>query len=387
MITSGFTYLSFLIFLAGLIVWVEKKYQNSKFFKYVPAAVLLYLAAMLLSTFGLWQKTDEVNMYYSMFKNNLLPAMIFLMLLRCDMRKIIKLGPKMLVGFFAASISVGVGFIVTYAIFKRFYEPDTWQAFAALCGSWMGGTGNMVAIQGALNIPDAKLGYALLMDSVNYAVWVMILLGLIPFADKFNKWTKADTKAIDEVGAELASAQENARTNVEFSDLIILTGTSLFISAISIFLGGKMPETDFLSATTWTVIIATVAGIIGAMTPLAKLSGTSQLSNLMLYTIIGLIASRANFAELAQAPLYILSGFVILGIHALILSLIAKLFKLDLFTCGVASLANIGGTASAPILAGAYNEALIPIGILMALMGYVIGTGGGLIVGRIMSIM
>ena len=387
MITSGFTYLSFLIFLAGFIVWVEKRYKDSKFFKYVPAAVLLYLTAMLLSTFGLWQKTDEVNMYYSMFKNNLLPAMIFLMLLRCDMRKIIKLGPKMLIGFFSASISVGIGFIITYAIFKRFYEPDTWQAFAALCGSWMGGTGNMVAIQGALDIPDAKLGYALLMDSINYAVWVMVLLGLIPFANKFNKWTKADTRAIDEVGAELASAQESARTNIEFSDLIILTGTSLFIAAISIFLGGKMPETDFLSATTWTVMIATVAGIIGAMTPLAKLPGTSQLSNLMLYTIIGLIASRANFAELAQAPLYILSGFVILGIHALILSLIAKLFKLDLFTCGVASLANIGGTASAPILAGAYNEALIPVGILMALMGYVVGTGGGLIVGRIMSIL
>ncbi|MCF6462509.1 DUF819 family protein [Clostridium sp. Cult1] len=387
MITSGFTYLSFLIFLAGFIVWVEKRYQDSKFFKYVPAAVLLYLTAMLLSTFGLWQKTDEVNMYYSMYKNNLLPAMIFLMLLRCDMRKIIKLGPKMLIGFFSASISVGVGFIITYAIFKRFYEPDTWQAFAALCGSWMGGTGNMVAIQGALDIPDAKLGYALLMDSVNYAVWVMILLGLIPFANKFNKWTKADTRAIDEVGAELASAQEKSRTNIEFSDLIILTGTSLFIAAISIFLGGKIPETDFLSATTWTVIIATVAGIVGAMTPLAKLPGTSQLSNLMLYTIIGLIASRANFAELAQAPLYILSGFVILGIHALILALIAKLFKLDLFTCGVASLANIGGTASAPILAGAYNEALIPVGILMALMGYVVGTGGGLIVGRIMSVL
>ena len=387
MITSGFTYLSFLIFLAGLLVWTEKKYKDRKFFKYVPAVVLLYLVAMLLSTFGVWQKTDDVNMYYSMFKNNLLPAMIFLMLLRCDLRKIIKLGPKMLIGFFAASVSIGIGFIVTYAIFKGLYEAGTWQAFAALCGSWMGGTGNMVAIQGALNIPDAKLGYALLMDSINYAIWVMILLGLVPFGNKFNKWTKADTSIIDEVGEQLASAQEDIRTNMEFSDLIILTGTSLLVAAVSMFIATKLPQSDFLSASTWTVLIATIAGVIGAMTPLAKLPGASQISNAMLYTIVGLIASRANFAELTQAPLYIISGFAILGIHALVMALIAKLFKLDLFTCGVASLANIGGVASAPILAASYSEALIPIGVLMAMMGYIVGTGGGLIVGKIMSIL
>ncbi|MPN38405.1 hypothetical protein SDC9_185929 [bioreactor metagenome] len=107
----------------------------------------------------------------------------------------------------------------------------------------------------------------------------------------------------------------------------------------------------------------------------------------MLYIIIGLIASRANFAELTQAPIYIVAGFVILIVHAVVLAIIAKIFKLDLFTCGVASLANIGGVASAPILAASYSEALIPIGVLMAMLGYVIGTGGGLFVGKILSML
>lgn len=387
MITNGFTYLAFLIFLAGVIVLIEKKYKDSRFFQYIPAIVLLYLVAMLLSTFGVWQKTEEVNMYYSMFKDNLLPAMIFLMLLRCDIRKIFRLGPKMLLGFLLASISIGLGFIITYAIFKGLFEPDTWKAFAALCGSWMGGTGNMVAVQGALSIPDEKLGYALLMDSINYSIWVMFLLALVPISHKFNKWTKADTSAIDEIGAKLEKTQENIRKNMEFSDLIILTGTSLLVAAISIVLGGRLPVTDFLSSTTWTVIIATIVGVIGAMTPIANLPGASNVSNVMLYTIVALIASRANFAELAQAPLYIVAGFVILGIHALVMAIIAKLIKLDLFTCGIASLANIGGVASAPILAASYSEALIPIGVLMSMLGYILGTGGGLIVGRIMSIM
>ena len=386
MITSGFMYLAVLMLLAGVIVWAEKNFSG-KFFKYVPAVVLLYFISMLLSTFGLWEKTDEVNAYYSTVKDSLLPAMIFLMLLRCDLRKIFKLGPKMLFGFFSASISIGIGFIVTYFIFKGFYETDTWRAFAALAGSWMGGTGNMVAIQGALNISDAKLGYALLMDSINYAIWVMILLGLVPFGDKFNKWTKADTSIIDQVGRELELADQENKRNIEFSDLILLVGLSLFVSAVASRFGAMLPESDFLSATTWTVIIATVLGVVGAMLPISKLPGSSEVSNLMLYTIVALIASRANFAELGQAPLYIVSGFVILGIHALIMGILAKLFKLDLFTCGVASLANIGGVASAPILAAAYNQALIPIGVLMAMMGYIVGTGGGLIVAKIMSML
>ena len=107
----------------------------------------------------------------------------------------------------------------------------------------------------------------------------------------------------------------------------------------------------------------------------------------MLYLIVALIASRANFTELTEAPLYILAGFVIITIHVVIMVIFAKLFKLDLFSLGVASLANIGGVASAPILASAYSKALIPIGVLMAMMGYILGTFGGLMVGKVLEMM
>ena len=262
----------------------------------------------------------------------------------------------------------------------------SWKPLAALCGSWIGGTGNMVAIQGALEVADSEMGYALLMDSINYSIWVMLLLWIVSFAPKFNKWTKADTKLLEEVGSRLGDVG-GAERKIEFVDLIVLLGTSLLVSALSIWLGGMLPKSVFFQSSTWTVLIATAAGVLCAMTPLAKLPGSQALANLMLYTIVGLIASRANFAELGQAPLYIVVGFVILGIHALILAVIAKVAKLDLFTCGVASLANIGGVASAPILAAAYSEALVPVGVLMALMGYIVGTGGGLLVGKLLSVL
>lgn len=385
MIENGFTYLSVLMMIGATIVYTEKKSQH-KIFEYLPAIVILYFVVMLFSTFGLWEKTESVTSTYKSLKTNLLPAMIFLMLLLADMREIVKLGKKMLLTFLLASVSIAMGFIGMFALFRTSFGAESWKAFAALSGSWMGGTANMVAIQGALNLPDSAMGYTLLIDSIDYAIWVMILLALVPFAKKFNHWSKADTSAIDTVGEKLAQKEEGKKP-IDFTSLFFLMGTSLFVSALAQYGASYLPITDFLTSETWVVIIATLAGILFAMTPLAKISGSSELANIILYLIVALIASRANFTELTQAPLYIFAGFVIIALHAGIMVIFAKLFRLDLFSLGVASLANIGGVASAPILASAYSKALIPIGVLMAMMGYIIGTFGGLMVGKVLEMM
>lgn len=384
MIGDGFSYLASVVALAALVVALER-FRGGKFFEYVPAVVLLYFGAMVLATAGLWENTAGVKATYGAVKGAVLPAMIFLMLLRCDLRKIVRLGPRMLLAFFCASASIGVGFIVTYGLLRRWYEPDTWKTFAALCGSWMGGTGNMVAIQGALNVPDSRMGYALIMDSVNYAVWVMALLAFVPAAKRFNRWAKADTAALDAVGARLAADQGEKVRDVEFADLMVLLGAALAVGAGATAAGAALPATAFLTAATWTVILATLAGVGGALTPLGRLPGTGQLAQVLLYVLVGLIASRASVAELGKAPLYIASGFLVIGIHATLMVAAARVFRLDLFSLGVASLANIGGVASAPILAAAYSDVLVPVGVLMAMLGYVVGTGGGLLVGTVLS--
>jgi len=383
MIESGFSYLSILIFLASLIVYVDKRYRF-KLFDYLPAIVILYFLVMLFSTLGLWQKTAEITSAYKSVKSNLLPVMIFLMLLHADLRKIARLGKKMLLTFFLAAFSIALGFIGMFALFHSAFEPDAWRAFAALSGSWMGGTANMVAIQGALQVPDAKMGYALLIDSVDYAIWVMVLLALVPLAARFNRWSRADSSVIDEVGETLDAGKSDEP--ITFHSLFLLLGIGVAVSAVSQWLALFLPVSDFVTTGTWVVILATIAGTLFAMTPLSRVAGSSELGNILLYIIVALIASRANFAELTQAPLYIVAGFVIIAIHALLMMLFAKLFKLDLFSLGVASLANIGGVASAPILAGAYSQALIPVGVLMAMMGYILGTFGGLAVGKVLEL-
>jgi uncharacterized membrane protein len=382
LITTSFIYVTALLVIAATLKVLENT-TRWRLFEYLPAIVSLYFVVMLCSTFGVWEKTEEINNAYKMLRNNLLPAMIFLMLLDADLRQIKQLGGRMLLAFFIAAVSIGIAFVVAFALFQSYLQPEAWKTLAALSGSWMGGTGNMVAVQLALDVPDASMGYTLLIDSIDYAMWVMFLLALVPHAKRFNRWVKADSQILEKIGANIELEDEQRPVNV--GGLLILLASALLMSALAQSAAMNLPTSSYFTPTAWTVLIVTLAGVIGALTPLGKIAGASQLSMLMLYLIIALIASRANFAELTQAPIYIILGLVILAIHALIMVLMAKWLKLDLFTCGVASLANIGGVASAPILAASYSKALIPVGVLMAMLGYIIGTGGGLLVGKILS--
>lgn len=395
MITSGFMYFAFLVCFAGIVATLEFKYKDTTFFKYVPTPVILYLMCMVFATFDVWKNTDEISATYRTIRGHLIPAMIFVMLLRCDIRKIMKLGPRMLIGFLSATVTIMIGFVVMFYFMKSGFPPEGWKTWGALAGSWIGGTANMVAIQGALNINDAAMGYTLLVDNVNYSIWVILLLASVPFAHKFNSWTKSDMTVIDSVGETLAASQENARTKIEACDVALLFGCGLMASALSqaaaavaspalINIFGK---SDFLSVSTMTIVIATLLGIVCAMTPLGPTPGSSPVSVTMLYVMICLIASRASFKELTDAPYYLAAGALILAVHAILMAIIAKILKLDLFTCAVASLANIGAVAAAPVLAASYKETLVPVGVLMALMGYVLGTYGGLMVAKILSMM
>ena len=382
MIQTSFGYLTLLLFITSMTLYLTAQ-SKAKLFNYLPAIVIIYFLVMVLSSLEVWTKTDDINSTYRAFKSNLLPAMIFLMLLQADIRNIFKLGKKVILTFFLASFSISLGFILTFFLLHSYFDANAWGTFGALSGSWMGGTGNMIAIQSALNIPDSAMGNVLLIDSIDYAIWVMILLTLVPFANRFNQWSGASNALLEQIDAK---SHQKKETELSFETLFLVLSLSLVVSFLTQHLSGYFPHSDFFSATTWTVLLATILGIVGSFTPLHHMKSSAVMGNLFLYIIVALIASRANFGELTQAPLYIVSGFMIIAIHATIMVLFAKLFKIDLFALGVASLANIGGVASAPILAGAYHKALIPIGVLMAMIGYIIGTFTGLAVSKILKI-
>lgn len=386
MITNGFTYVAVLICLAAALITLEKK-TGWKLFEFLPPVVLIYLLAMLLCTAGTWDM-KETKPAYTALKNSLTYTMVFMMLLRCDIRKVLKLGPRMLLGFFSASLTIMIGFIGAFTIMKGVIGDNAWMGLGALCGSWLGGSGNMVAVQAALNISEADMGYALVIDSIDYSIWVMFLLWLIQLAPKFNAWNKADTKTLDEVSRGLEEDAAANKAPITMQSLLLLLGSALLAAAIGTNVGVALNSmVPFLDKATWTILFITVMGLIGAVSPLGRTAGSAELSNMLLYCVIALLASRASLLELADAPYWILTGFIVLGIHFTLMFIIAKVLKLDMFTACVASLANIGGTASAPVLAGSYSGSLVPVGILMALLGYVIGTPFGILTAHIMEML
>lgn len=389
MIQNGFLYFSTLVFLTAILVSLPQIFSGKtakRIFRFAPPVVLIYLGMMFLCTVHFWNLDSTKNVYVQL-KNPLLYAMLFIMLLRCDMKIIIKLGPRMLLGFLAATLSIGLGFVISYALFQPLLGNEAWKSLGALCGSWMGGGGNMLAIQAALQVDEGSMAYALVMDSICGTVYIMFLLWAIGRADHFNRWTKADTRLIDSVGHSLRQTAAENEKKFTWQNLLILLGCGFLVSALSEHVGAFINKyISFLDQTTWTVLVVTLLGILFAMTSLGRLKGTEEVSNVMLYIVIAMLASRADLSAIGNAPAWLLCGLVILAIHIIIMIAIAKLFRMDLFTCCVASLANVGGTATAPVLAGAYSNYLVPVGIIMALLGYVVGTGGGLFVARLMSL-
>ena len=389
MIQNGFLYFSTLVFLTAILVSLPQIFSGKtakRIFRFAPPVVLIYLGMMFLCTVHFWDLDSTKNVYVQL-KNPLLYAMLFIMLLRCDMKIIMKLGPRMLLGFLAATLSIGLGFVISYALLQPLLGNEAWKSLGALCGSWMGGGGNMLAIQAALQVDEGSMAYALVMDSICGTVYIMFLLWAIGRADHFNRWTKADTRLIDSVGHSLRQAAAENEKKFTWQNLLILLGCGFLVSALSEHAGAFINKyISFLDQTTWTVLVVTLLGILFAMTPLGRLKGTEEVSNVMLYIVIAMLASRADLSAIGNAPAWLLCGLVILAIHIIIMIAIAKLFRMDLFTCCVASLANVGGTATAPVLAGAYSNYLVPVGIIMALLGYVVGTGGGLFVARLMSL-
>ncbi len=384
MIENGFSYVAVLVCLAAAMTALQQFTHQRKILTFVPAIVLVYIVAAMMNTAGLFANNAEISNAYSSVRGALLPAMLVLMLLKCDVRSIIKLGPRMLMAFSCAVVSIFVAFVVVYVALQGFFIDGTWRAFGALAGSWTGGSANMVALQDILQVPENLFGYILMMDTINYAVWVMFMFWLIPFAPKFNKWTKAPD-VLGDSAAKLELEEEKEKP-ITFHNILYLLAIGLSISAVCLWLGRILPAVgDVINGMTWTIMIASFIGLILAVTPVSRISGSMEISNVMLYVIIALIASRSDFSSLTQAPIYLVAGFLILLIHLIVMVLLGKLFRYDLFTLGVASLANIGGMASAPMLAASYHKSLIPIGILMALMGSFLGTYFGLLIGQLLS--
>lgn len=382
MITDGFLYLGVLLALAAFVVYLEQR-SGFVLFKYVPGFVLVYIGAAALNTAHAFGKSQAIETTGDKVQDALLPAMILLLLFKCNIVKIIRLGPKLLLTYAVTVASIFLGFIIAYAIFQFALDDEAFKALGALSASWTGGSANMVAVQGIVHAPKSLFGYVLIIDTVMYSVWLLLMFGSVSFSDRFNRWTKANTTYLEE---DTSGIEADEQRSMDLTSLMTLIGFSLAISAGASWVGRQLPEIGVvITATTWTILIVSILGLIIAVTPLGKTAGSSEVAIVMLYVIIGIIASGSDFQSLTSAPVYLAAGVVVLIVHLAIMLAYAKLTRTELFSLAVASTANIGGVASAPVVASAFSRQLVPVGVLSALIGAFAGTFIGLASVQVLS--
>jgi len=371
-------YLALMLLIAGLFPAIERRF-GWKLFAVLPPIVLTYLFVTALAVSGLWQVNAQIKAAQSTLVSHLVPALLFLLMINCDLRAIWRLGPRVLGVFACTSLSLFAAFIGTFLLYRHWLSGDAWQPLAALSGSWVGGSANMIAVKQAIGMSDTYLAMSLLTDALGYSMWVVVLFSVARLAPAFNRWTRA----VSSGDIPLAPAKTTAP--ITYDSVLLWLGMALAAAALAGWLAGWLPVSGMVSATTWTILLATGFGLLVAHTPLARFPGASTISSAMLIGVVAVLASQSNFQGIAAAPLYLLCGVTVIAIHALLLVGFAKLFRFDLYLCGISSLAHIGGVAATPILAASYSAALVPVGILLALLGYILGTGFGLVVATLLS--
>ncbi|NQV73893.1 DUF819 family protein [bacterium] len=344
------------------------------FFKFLPPVIWAYFLPMFLTAGGI---TPLQSTVYDWMGDYLLPFSLFLLMLTVDLPAIMKLGRKAITMMLAGTLGIVIGGPIAFLIFKSFLPPDAWKGFATLSGSWIGGTANMLAIQASVGAPDSIVGPIIVVDTVVGYGWMGVLIFLSAFQVRFDKWVGADNSAIEQANARLQE-MDTTRRPTQLNDLVYMLGLGLGGTVIAKVLGNLLPvlgNPTIISHTTWSILIVVTIGLSLSFTPLRKLerAGASKMGFLALFLLLTSIGAKADLRALWEVPIYMAAGAVWITIHIGILIIVAKLMKAPLFFVATGSMANIGGAASAPIVASVYHPAMAPVGLLMGVSGYFLG--------------
>jgi uncharacterized membrane protein len=378
MIETVRPYLATMLLAAGLFPTLERTWRW-RLFAVLPPFVWTYLLVMTLAVAGLWSPTLEIQSAQDTLTALLLPALLFLLMVTCDLRSIFAVGPRVLAVFACAMLTILVGIVAAYLVFRHALPAEGWKMFAALTATWTGGSANLVAVQQSIGLSPSLLPPVLLADALCYSLWVLALFSAGAFAPLFDRWSRARPLPHPEVAMRDASHAADPGT------VLLWLGLALAVGLAAKWLAGHMPLSSLLTTASWTVFIATIAGLVVARTPLARLPDPGVIASALLAVLIAVLASRSNFRGLASAPLFVLCGVTALVIHIALFALAARAFRLEFHLCAISSLAQIGGPASAPLLAATYARVLVPIAVLLAMLGLVLGTGVGILMARVLS--
>ncbi|AYN67058.1 DUF819 family protein [Euzebyella marina] len=381
-----------------------------KFYSVVPAVLMCYLLPAILASSGLI--SDETSNLYFMASRYLLPAALVLMTLSIDLKAISNLGSKALIMFLTGSVGIIIGGPIAILIVSIF-SPETvggndfdaiWRGLSTIAGSWIGGGANQAAMLEIFRYNPEKYGGMVLVDIVVANVWMAIILLGVGRNKQIDRWLKADTSAIETLKVKVTAFAEKITRVPTLKDYMMMLFFAFTATGIAHFFGNHI--SDFLTTTYesvsdkksflsflgsgffWMVVIATACGIGLSFTKAKNFegAGASKIGGVFIYILVATIGMKMDLGKVLENPGLIAIGFIWIAIHAGLLILVAKIIKAPYFFLAVGSQANVGGAASAPVVAAEFHPSLTSVGVLLAVFGYVVGTGGALLCAYLMEI-
>ncbi|HNX90613.1 MAG TPA: DUF819 family protein [Candidatus Omnitrophota bacterium] len=375
---GNFYIITVLVAIEGAIYFLSGHNKTKWFFNIIPSMFWIYFIPLLASTLGLIPSKSDL---YKLAADYLLPVSLVLILMSVNIKQIFRLGPKAIAMMLAGSLGIFIGGPVVILLFKDFLPSGIWSGFGAIAASWTGGSANMLAVKEAISTPDAIFMPMVIVDAIVPYLWMGLLIVASNYQTKFDKWNKADIKMMKDLNNRIKETVV-VKKRMTVNALARITAVGIVSSFVAIYISSKMPVVkNIVSAYTWTIVIITAIGMGLSFTKIKGLEsyGSSQIGYFLLYFVLATIGARANLAALRDAPVLIIAGIVWVMIHGVVLLSAARLVRAPLFLVATASQANIGGTASAPVVAAIYQPLLAPVGLLLAVMGNIMGTYVGIL--------
>ncbi len=387
-----------------------KKGFWKKFYTIIPTVLMCYLLPSIFTSTGLVDE-ESSNLYY-VASRYLLPAALILMTLSIDLKAIANLGSKALIMFLTGTVGIIIGGPIAILIVSIF-SPETvggadfdavWRGLATIAGSWIGGGANQAAMLEVFKYNPENFGNMVLVDVFMANVWMAILLLGIGKTKKIDGWLKADTSSIEQLKQKVSDYTEKISRITTLHDLMMLLFFAFLGVSIAHFFGHHFSEflkdnfevirnkekalSSLGSKFLWMVVMATIVGVGLSFTKAKNYegAGASKIGGMFIYVLVATIGMKMDLSKIFDNPGLLAVGFIWIAIHAGLLILVAKIIKAPYFFLAVGSQANVGGAASAPVVAAEFHPSLTSVGILLAVFGYVVGTAGAYLCAILMEI-
>jgi uncharacterized membrane protein len=407
MITNDAVILGLLAVILGAVFYTSHSPHPvfRKFYKYVPALLMCYFLPSLLNTAGIID--GEQSRLYFVASRYLLPATLVLLTLSIDLPGIRRLGPKALIMFGTGTVGILIGGPISIFLFSV-YAPDVvggqgpdavWRGLTTVAGSWIGGGANQAAMKEVFEVGDELFSAMVAVDVIIANIWMAVLLYMAGESKLIDARLGADTTALEALRERVEAFHAKHARIPTLADLMMIFAVGFGVMGISHLLADflapwietNVPILSRFSLTSsffWLVVIATTAGLILSFTRVSSLegAGASTVGSAMLYFLVATIGMNMDILAVFERPGLFMVGGVWMAIHATLLLIVGRIIKAPTFYLAVGSQANVGGAASAPVVAAAFHPSLAPVGVLLAVLGYALGTYAAWVCGQLMRI-